>query len=96
MTLALPSPAHHQGCDDSSLLIVEAQRKRHSELITQLKSQLEELESYAYESGDAIVPSKLILERQKLVMGQLLILITNSVAKIVQQLYICSMKHYLA
>ena len=50
--------------------ILEAQRKKQSELINQLKVQLEELESYAYESGEAIVPSNLLLERQRVVMGK--------------------------
>lgn len=38
-------------------------------MISQLKSQLEELESYAYESGEEIIPSNLLLERQRIVMG---------------------------
>lgn len=50
--------------------VLEAQRKKQAELISQLKGQLEELESYAYESGEAIVPSNLLLERQRIVMGE--------------------------
>ncbi len=51
---------------------MEAQRKKHSELISQLKTQLEELESYAYESGEAdSVPSNVLLERQRIVMGEI-------------------------
>ena len=50
--------------------ILEAQRKKHTELISQLKGQLEELESYAYESGEAVIPSNLLLERQRIVMGE--------------------------
>jgi hypothetical protein len=50
--------------------ILAAQRKRHSDLIQQLKTQLEELESYAYASGEAIVPSNLLLDKQKFVMGE--------------------------
>ncbi len=50
--------------------MLDAQRKKHTELISQLKEQLEELESYAYESGEAIVPSNLLLERQRVVMGK--------------------------
>jgi len=53
----------------SSALI--AQRKKHSELISQLKGQLEELEGYAYESGEGSMPSNVLLERQRLVMEQL-------------------------
>ena len=52
--------------------LISAQRRRHTELITQLKGQLEELESYAYESGEAdSLPSNLLLERQRLVMDSL-------------------------
>ena len=50
--------------------ILAVQRKKHADLIQQLKMQLEDLESYAYESGEAIVPSNLLQERQKLVMGE--------------------------
>jgi hypothetical protein len=51
--------------------VLEVQRKKQSELISQLKVQLEELESYAFESGEAIVPSNLLMERQRIVMGEL-------------------------
>ena len=51
---------------------VEAQRRKQAEAIEQLREQLEELESYAYMSGDSAgPPSKLVLERQRLVMEQL-------------------------
>ncbi len=46
------------------------------DLISQLKVQLEELESYAYESGDAdTVPSNVLLDRQRIVMGELILLV---------------------
>ena len=51
---------------------METQRKRQAELIHQLKGQLEELESYAYESGEGTMPSNVLLERQRVVMGELL------------------------
>ena len=51
--------------------VLDEQRKKHADLIQQLKGQLEELESYAYESGEAIVPSNMLLERQRIVMEQL-------------------------
>ena len=50
---------------------LKAQRKKHSELISQLKGQLEELECYAYESGEGEMPSNVLLERQRVVMEQL-------------------------
>ena len=57
--------------DDEQERAVEDQRKKQTEAIEQLKNQLEELESYAYLSGDSAPPSKLLLERQRLVMEQL-------------------------
>jgi len=57
--------------DDEQEKAVEDQRRKQAEAIEQLKSQLEELESYAYLSGDSAPPSRLLLERQRLVMEQL-------------------------
>ena len=51
--------------------ILASQRKKHTELINQLKGQLEDLECYVYESGEGSVPSSILLERQKVVMEQL-------------------------
>ena len=51
--------------------VVEDQKKKQAEAIEQLRCQLEELESYAYMSGDSAPPSKLVLDRQRLVMEQL-------------------------
>jgi hypothetical protein len=49
---------------------IQVQRERHKDLIGQLKIQLEELESYAYETGDAGLPQSVLLERHKLVVGE--------------------------
>jgi len=57
--------------DDEQERAVEDQRRKQAEAIEQLKKQLEELESYAYLSGDSAPPSNLLLERQRLVMEQL-------------------------
>ena len=46
------------------------QRQKQVELINELKAQLEDLERYAYETGDAGLPQSLLLERQKLVIGE--------------------------
>ena len=51
--------------------ILASQRKKHAELINQLKIQLEDLEGYVYESGEGSMPSSVLLERQKVVMEQL-------------------------
>lgn len=48
---------------------IKLQREKQKELISTLKSQLEELEKYAYETGEAGLPQSLVLERQKLILG---------------------------
>jgi hypothetical protein len=48
---------------------MRAQREKQKDLIQQLKGKLEELESYAYETGEAGLPQSVILERHKLVVG---------------------------
>ncbi|XP_059469249.1 RUN domain-containing protein 1 [Neocloeon triangulifer] len=50
---------------------MHAQREKQRELITQLKSQLEELEKYAYETGEAGLPQSVVLERQRVIIDQL-------------------------
>ncbi|KAL4225000.1 RUN domain containing 1 [Mactra antiquata] len=48
------------------------QREKQRELITQLKSQLEDLETYAYETGDSEeIPTSQQMEKQKVVLDQL-------------------------
>ena len=51
--------------------LMEDQKRKQAEAIEQLRGQLEELESYAYMSGDSAPPSRLVLDRQRLVMEQL-------------------------
>lgn len=46
------------------------QRTKQKELISQLKSQLEDLEKYAYETGDADLPQSVILERQNIIISK--------------------------
>lgn len=46
------------------------QRSKQKELITQLKTQLEDLEKYAYETGDADLPQSVVLERQNIVISK--------------------------
>ncbi|KZC06911.1 PREDICTED: RUN domain-containing protein 1 [Dufourea novaeangliae] len=47
------------------------QRTKQKELICQLKSQLEDLEKYAYETGEAELPQSMILERQNIIINHL-------------------------
>ncbi|KAJ9582666.1 hypothetical protein L9F63_022987, partial [Diploptera punctata] len=48
-----------------------AQRAKQKELISQLKTQLEDLEKYAYETGEAGLPQSVVMERQRVVEYQL-------------------------
>lgn len=51
---------------------ITEQREKQRELITQLKSQLEDLETYAYETGDVKeIPTSKQIEKQKVVLEQL-------------------------
>lgn len=50
---------------------MEMQRNKQKELICQLKSQLEDLEKYAYETGAADLPQSIVLERQNLIISEL-------------------------
>lgn len=51
---------------------ITEQREKQRELITQLKSQLEDLETYAYETGDVTeLPTSKQIEKQKVVLEQL-------------------------
>ncbi|XP_021962539.1 RUN domain-containing protein 1 isoform X2 [Folsomia candida] len=50
---------------------IELQKEQQKDLIGQLKTQLEELESYAYETGDAGLPQSVLLEHHKIVVDQL-------------------------
>ncbi|XP_005112834.1 RUN domain-containing protein 1 [Aplysia californica] len=51
---------------------ISEQREKQRELIEQLKSQLEDLETYAYETGDAdSLPTSKVMEKQKVVLEEL-------------------------
>ncbi len=52
--------------------IIQEQNEKQKELIVQLKNQLQDLESYAYESGgNSELPSNLVLEKQKVIIDEL-------------------------
>ena len=46
------------------------------ELIDQLKQQLEDLESFAYETGEAELPQSVVLKKQKVILGKFLLILT--------------------
>ena len=51
---------------------LEQQRIKQKELIEKLKEQLEDLEKYAYETGElSSIPSSMLLERQTVIIEQL-------------------------
>ncbi|KAG8184229.1 hypothetical protein JTE90_013205 [Oedothorax gibbosus] len=50
---------------------LEQQRNKQKELIHKLKEQLEDLEHYAYETGEAGMPQSMLLERQSVIIEQL-------------------------
>ncbi|KAK0049338.1 RUN domain-containing protein 1 [Biomphalaria pfeifferi] len=53
-------------------LKISEQREKQRQLIEQLKSQLEDLETYAYETGDAeSLPTSRVMEKQKVVLEEL-------------------------
>jgi len=57
--------------DDDHEKIILLQREKQQELILQLKQQLEELESYAYECGADITPHNVLVEKQKVIIDEL-------------------------
>merc|ERR1719210_1500615 len=67
----MPTEEEVDSNTDANDALLESQRKKHAELIHQLKDQLQELESYAYESGEGAMPSNVLMERQRVVMEQL-------------------------
>ncbi|XP_033753271.1 RUN domain-containing protein 1-like isoform X2 [Pecten maximus] len=50
---------------------ITEQREKQQELIKQLKTQLEDLETYAYETGEAELPTNKMMEKQKVVIDEL-------------------------
>uniref|UniRef100_A0A182QV59 RUN domain-containing protein n=1 Tax=Anopheles farauti TaxID=69004 RepID=A0A182QV59_9DIPT len=56
---------------DRSPETVENLREKQQELIEQLKSQLMDLERYAYESGAGILPQSILLEKQKVIIEEI-------------------------
>lgn len=51
--------------------IIAEQHMKQKELIEQLRSQLQDLESYTYEPGQSDLPSNVVLEKQKVIIDEL-------------------------
>nr|CAG4648577.1 EOG090X03YR [Polyphemus pediculus] len=60
-----------QNSDEDHATKMESHRLKQQELIEQLKQQLEDLERYAYETGEAGLPQTLVVERQKIIIDQM-------------------------
>lgn len=57
---------------DDRALRLDRQRDKQKELMSKLKRQLEDLEKYAYETGDMnVLPSSMLIERQTVIIEQL-------------------------
>jgi hypothetical protein len=50
---------------------MDCQKFRQQELIDQLKTQLDDLEKYAYETGGPIMPQAIMMEKQKIIIDEL-------------------------
>lgn len=66
-------PQHQEvGHTRSNILCkMDSQKIRQQELIDQLKTQLDDLEKYAYESGENVVPQTIMMEKQKIIIDEL-------------------------
>nr|CAG4649227.1 EOG090X03YR [Scapholeberis mucronata] len=60
-----------QSNEEDHVTKMESHKVKQQELIEQLKQQLEDLERYAYETGEAGLPQTLIVERQKIIIDQM-------------------------
>lgn len=50
---------------------MDCQKMRQHELIDQLKTQLDDLEKYAYETGEPVLPQAIMMEKHKIIIDEL-------------------------
>lgn len=63
---------HSTEMETKSILTKMDRQKNHQhELIEQLKSQLDDLEKYAYETGEPVLPQAIMVEKQKIIIDEL-------------------------
>lgn len=55
----------------SILTKMDSQKTHQHELIEQLKTQLDDLEKYAYETGENVLPQAIMMEKQKIIIDEL-------------------------
>lgn len=68
---SLPVGSAEDMTEQEHEILLEQQRLKQKELINQLKVQLEDLERFAYETGEAGLPQSVVLEKQRVVIDQL-------------------------
>lgn len=69
----IPDVGHvKERMDEASLAeAVRLRRTQQKELIDKLKTQLRELEQYAFENGEAGIPQDMLVERQRIILNEL-------------------------
>lgn len=55
----------------SILTRMDSQKSHQHELIEQLKTQLDDLEKYAYETGEPVLPQAIMVEKQRIIIDEL-------------------------
>lgn len=70
---ALDGPQLDNASEREKLEQLEAQRQKQRELIIQLKTQLDDLETFAYQEGNyESLPQSIVLERQRVIIDELI------------------------
>uniref|UniRef100_UPI00398EAADC RUN domain-containing protein 1 n=1 Tax=Pristiophorus japonicus TaxID=55135 RepID=UPI00398EAADC len=73
VTRALDGPQLDTATEREKLERLEAQRQKQRELIIQLKTQLDDLETFAYQEGSyESLPQSVVLERQRVIIDELI------------------------
>lgn len=63
---------HSNEIEAKNILIKMDNQKSHQhELIDQLKTQLDDLEKYAYENGEPVLPQAIMVEKQRIIIDEL-------------------------
>jgi RUN domain-containing protein 1 len=68
----IPNWNENKEAESKSILSkMDCQKNRQQELIEQLKNQLDDLEKYAYETGEPVLPQAIMMEKQKIIIDEL-------------------------
>uniref|UniRef100_A0A8C5QVU3 RUN domain-containing protein 1 n=1 Tax=Leptobrachium leishanense TaxID=445787 RepID=A0A8C5QVU3_9ANUR len=72
-TRALKQQVHEDSSEREKRERIEAQRQKQRELIVQLKTQLDDLETFAYQEGNYdSLPQSVVMERQRVIIDELI------------------------